>query len=325
MEMMQAKISFKRLGLGLLVFMLVTCVLQFAENIAIEAFRIKLPSAMQLPLSLAPMYLIAFPLFLGIVKTLPGAPGKASSLSVLKLLKYYIICTAIMLLGNGLSTLIAGLIGSALGRTPENALASLLVGSNLRIIFFFVVILAPVMEETIFRKILIDKSVRYGERNAVLLSALVFALFHMNLFQFFYAFGIGIVLAYIYVRTRKIRYSMLLHMLINFQGSVAPILLRKILTTEVLERIRTADLSVFTLPVICAYLYSSALLILLVVGVILLLVALIKHRKHPVLDTSGSVTDGKQIRSLTYGNAGMISFSLFCIAMMAFTLIMQMR
>ena len=36
----------------------------------------------------------------------------------------------------------------------------------------------------------------------------------------FYAFLLGLVFGYVYLRTGKLRYSIILHMLINFMGSV---------------------------------------------------------------------------------------------------------
>ena len=69
-----------------------------------------------------------------------------------------------------------------------------------------------------FRKQLIDHTRKYGEKTAILLSGLAFGLFHMNLFQFFYAFLLGVMFGYIYMRTSKLRYSTAMHMIINFNG-----------------------------------------------------------------------------------------------------------
>ena len=59
-----------------------------------------------------------------------------------------------------------------------------------------------------------------SEIAAILLSGFMFDLFHKNLQQFIYATVIGIIFAYIYIRTGRLRYSIILHMLINFMGSV---------------------------------------------------------------------------------------------------------
>ena len=79
----------------------------------------------------------------------------------------------------------------------------------------FLVILGPIFEEWMFRKQLIDHTRKYGEKTAILLSGLAFGLFHMNLFQFFYAFLLGVMFGYIYMRTSKLRYSTAMHMIIK--------------------------------------------------------------------------------------------------------------
>jgi 1,4-dihydroxy-2-naphthoate octaprenyltransferase len=42
----------------------------------------------------------------------------------------------------------------------------------------------------------------------------------MNVQQFFLCFGIGLIFAYVYTRTGRLRYSILLHGILNFFGSV---------------------------------------------------------------------------------------------------------
>ena len=75
---------------------------------------------------------------------------------------------------------------------------------------------APLFEETIFRKFLIDRLHPYGERLAVIFSALVFAMAHQNGMQFFLAFFLGIVFGIVYLRTGKLGYTIFLHFMINF-------------------------------------------------------------------------------------------------------------
>ncbi len=82
----------------------------------------------------------------------------------------------------------------------------------------FSVVLAPVMEELIFRKVLIDRTIVYGDKAAVVLSGLLFGVFHGNFHQFFYAFGLGCIFAYVYIRTGKLKYTISLHMAVNMLG-----------------------------------------------------------------------------------------------------------
>ena len=66
----------------------------------------------------------------------------------------------------------------------------------------------------------------------------MFALFHLNLFQFFYAFGLGLMFGYVYMRTSQLRYSIVMHMIINFNGSV---LAPWVLSQVDLEALATTD------------------------------------------------------------------------------------
>lgn len=77
------------------------------------------------------------------------------------------------------------------------------------------VICAPIFEELLFRKLLIDKVVVYGEGTAVLMSALLFGMAHQNSMQFFLAFGVGLVAATVYVKTGRVIYTILIHFSIN--------------------------------------------------------------------------------------------------------------
>ncbi|MCD7829400.1 MAG: CPBP family intramembrane metalloprotease [Clostridiales bacterium] len=77
------------------------------------------------------------------------------------------------------------------------------------------VLVAPVMEELIFRRILLRRLLGLGDVSAVVLSALAFALFHANLYQTAYAFVLGLVFGAVVLLTGSIRDTILLHMLIN--------------------------------------------------------------------------------------------------------------
>ncbi len=78
------------------------------------------------------------------------------------------------------------------------------------------VVLAPVMEETLFRG-LIQGSVyeRDGAAKSILLSALLFGVFHMIPQQVINAFLVGIILGYIYFRTGSLLTVIILHALNN--------------------------------------------------------------------------------------------------------------
>ena len=78
-----------------------------------------------------------------------------------------------------------------------------------------------------FPKLIIDRTVQYGQATAILLSGLMFALFHGNFNQFVYAFTLGVFWGFIYVKTGRLIYTVALHMTVNFLGSIPGLLLMK--------------------------------------------------------------------------------------------------
>jgi len=79
-----------------------------------------------------------------------------------------------------------------------------------------VCVIAPVIEEMLFRGIFLRSFlVNYSPNKAIYLSALLFALFHMNLFQIPTAFIIGCIFGWLYVRTRSLWPCILGHALYN--------------------------------------------------------------------------------------------------------------
>ena len=97
------------------------------------------------------------------------------------------------------------------------------------LILVVAVIIAPIMEELVFRKFLLDRIAGFGHWTAMTVSGVIFGIAHGNFYQFFYAFGLGMIFAYMYLHTGKISYTISFHILINFCGSILPIGLLEIL------------------------------------------------------------------------------------------------
>ena len=71
--------------------------------------------------------------------------------------------------------------------------------------FMKVVIIAPVVEELIFRGVIMHGLMRnYSRGTAIFFSGLLFALFHLNPWQFPATFILGLLLGWIMIRTRNI-------------------------------------------------------------------------------------------------------------------------
>lgn len=90
--------------------------------------------------------------------------------------------------------------------------AKVLFGGNIIIQILFVVILAPIVEELIFRGIAYRRIARYWNKNmAMLFSAIFFGIYHGNVVQGVYAFLLGMILAYLYDKFQTIKAPILAH------------------------------------------------------------------------------------------------------------------
>lgn len=77
-------------------------------------------------------------------------------------------------------------------------------------------IIGPIVEEILFRRILLLKlNDIYGKNKAIVYSSLIFGLFHTSIYSFIYAFILGLILSYIYINKKNIIINILAHMLSN--------------------------------------------------------------------------------------------------------------
>ena len=133
-----------------------------------------------------------------------------------------ILCIVYFLIyaGNLLGRVATTIISAIFGNNMSNVVSTLITASDVLPNFVVLVLLAPIAEELFFRKLLIGRLSQYGERVAVITSGLIFGLVHGNLTQFFYAFALGLALGYIYIKTGKLTYTILLHAAVNLMGSI---------------------------------------------------------------------------------------------------------
>ncbi|MGL6199873.1 MAG: lysostaphin resistance A-like protein [Lachnospiraceae bacterium] len=85
----------------------------------------------------------------------------------------------------------------------------------------YTVIIAPVIEEVIFRELLIKllKLLTFLRPWAVvLISAILFGICHADVIQKLYAFALGVILAIIAQKYGTINYGIVIHMIVNLAG-----------------------------------------------------------------------------------------------------------
>lgn len=216
------KKHFSSLGLMYFLGALIIIGVQVAVSMLVLAFA---PSLLDNPnlsllVSMLPTYAIAFPLTSLLIHQVPGVQMKKHNMKPTQLLGAFAISYALMYLSNLAGQFFTNIIGIIKGSPVDDAIADLVSELNPLTAFFVMVLLAPALEEWIFRKLLVDRTIRYGEGTAIFLSGLMFGLFHGNLNQFVYTFLVGAFWAFIYVKTGRLRYTIYLHMALNFMGSV---------------------------------------------------------------------------------------------------------
>ncbi len=130
--------------------------------------------------------------------------------------------------------------------------------------FLKVAIVAPIVEELIFRGIIMHGLMRnYPKFIAVFFSALLFALFHLNPWQFTPTLILGLLLGWVMVRTRNIFLSILIHALNNGLVLItinywADINSHAILLMEKTDLLKASGLTIL-LSLILIYLFSGKL------------------------------------------------------------------
>ena len=183
-----------------------------------------------------PLYLIAMPIAVMLM-------GKSTVIETRKFdmkpglfFKLLLMCLPMMWAGSVFGSILSMVLSNG---EATDRVADLAMQTNIWNVVFLVIV-GPIFEEWLFRKQLIDHTRKYGEKTAILLSGLAFGLFHMDLFQFFYAFLLGLMFGYVYTRTSKLRYSTAMHMIINFNGGVlAPWVLTRV-DLDQLEKVSEA-------------------------------------------------------------------------------------
>lgn len=233
-----------------------------------------------------PMYMIAFPILYF------ALGGKKDRVKIMqhkmgfgKWLIAALMCAGICAIGMVIGTILDTVISLLTQNSSSDAitLQNLMLNSNPIYRILTVGILAPVVEEMVFRKFIIERTVKYGEWMAILTSGLMFGLFHGNFSQCFFAAGLGMLFAYIYIRTGRIRYTIFLHMAVNLTTSIGSVgILQWAGYDELLSLEASGNFEAIMgdmLPkLIVLYAWLGLLACLAIAGIVLLIVAFAKKK-----------------------------------------------
>lgn len=322
----KARKVFSRIGLALCTILIVTSLLQIVWFLLPEYllghdhWLVSSSWGMWLG-TFVPQYLVAIPLALLVMRKLPAEKPQDLKLSGGDLLMLLPISFCVMYGGNIIGNMLSMILS---GGNAQNAVMDYVMDNN-PVKLVFLVILAPLLEEYVCRKQIIDRTKAYGEKIAVFLSAFSFGLLHQNLFQFFYAFGLGLIFGYIYIRTGRLRYSVLLHSIINFFGGVVAPWVISLIDLESLSAIdpyaAPAEMMAIlgqNLPGLVVYmLYILFMLAMALAGLVLLI---LKCSKIQWTETENTLPKGKAVKTV-YCNFGMVLYILLCGTTMVLSLL----
>lgn len=314
----QAKKHFSKLGLMYFLGTLLVFGLQIAASAIVGVIKPELLSSTSyaLLITMIPMYAISMPLMAYLICRIPAGQIEQKKMSFGQWLIAFLMCYGAMYVSNLIGVFLTQTIGLIKGSPVTNSILEIATSSNLWVNFLIMVICAPIAEELLFRKLLMDRTIKYGEAVSVLFSGLMFGLFHGNLNQFVYAFTLGVCFGFIYVKTGNIRYSIYLHMVINFMGSILGILVLNFVGEDFINALNDPAL---LMPYITEHmgtvmfylLYAFLLIAIAITGIVLLIV---NAKKIHFLSGEATIPKGKRF-STAILNPGMGLYFLFWIIM----------
>lgn len=319
-----ARRAYNRVGLGMLVFLLLPLAVSLVvQLVAMLFFPEYYESSLFLWFNqIFSMYLVTAPICLLVIGVPPAnmPVREKRTMPFSHLFVIFCIMEMVAVAGSWLSQLLMSLVSLLSGREHVSPLDEILSGAPLWVIFLVVVVIGPIVEELVCRAAIMRRLLPYGEKSAILVSAICFGVMHENFYQLFYAVGVGILLGYVYARTGRLLYVCGLHILFNFLGSFIPMLVMQFIDVSMLETLTEAELLPWImenlLPFLGLLLYDLVLYGLALAGLILLIVFCKRARFEPTLLP---LRKGKHVAACL-GNPGAILFLIAGVAMLVLSI-----
>ncbi len=208
-------------------------------------------------------------------------PFKKNSFS--KILTAVVICMGFTYIAQIIASILQTVTTLSPPDIPHNSATINIIAE-----IFSVAIVPGIVEEIVFRGIILGMFRKFGDRFAIFISALLFGTLHMNLVQFVFAFILGLVFGYVVVKLNSLLPSMIAHTLNNL-------------------------LSTFlSLHLLSATGYSLIMLIATLASIILIIVLSIKDKNSLKVpkDSTYPMTFGKKLYITCFSPAMIIFFIL---------------
>lgn len=327
-ESIQVKKVFSRLGWCYLAGTVVVYGLQLLLGWFLGSYKAEWLENTNLVLILSEVtvYGCGMPFILLLVSGMRKTVPERHHMKCWEFLAGFVICYALVYVSNLVGTICTYVIGTVKGSPVESGLVEYVTNGNMLLNFVLMVVIAPVVEEFVFRKVIVDRTLAYGQWAAVVVSGLMFGLFHGNLNQFAYAVVLGMFFAFLYIKTGNLKVTIGMHAIVNFMGGIlSGLLMKGIHYDEFMEKNLSGDIeSMMSLmmehigPWIGFALYAVVLFVMVIAGIVLLIVF---HRKFRLDHIDTEIPRGERFR-LVFWNPGMVAFCAAWIVMIILQLFM---
>lgn len=320
-EMKAARKHFSRLGLMFFLATIFIYALELVIDIVLSMLKPEwmMDYNVNLILGTVCTYFIGMPVLAGLLRLVPASSVERRSFNAGHFALATMIAYTILIASNIIGLIITFIVGLLKGSLVDNALIEMASSVNFPLLLFATVVCAPVIEEYMFRKMIVDRTIRYGQGVAVFVSGLMFGLFHGNLNQFAYAVTLGMFLAYLYSRTGQLKLTIGIHLIVNLLGSIGSwIVTNGIDLTELQDAAQSSDYNAMMsfygqnfFAFAFLILYEFCVFGLAIAGLVLFIIALVKRRFF-LLPGEVSIPKGKRFTTVIV-NVGMLLFCIFWI------------
>lgn len=260
------------------------------------------------------MYGIALPALYLLLRRVPRSKIEKRGLSLGEMVTLFLISEAVMTAGALISNYLTGIFSFLLGHDVVDRTSELVLDSPAWIVILVAVVIGPIAEELIFRHGLIPALKPYGDKYAIIVSAVAFGIFHGNFNQMIYATALGLIFGYVYVRTGSVWYGAALHVLLNLFGTVPTLL-----ATDSLDRLTEimagggADVDALTYMLDSIKVMDVALLQYgLTLGGIIAIVQVVKNKKIAIPSNTEIPVERSRLVKATLLNVGALLFLALC-------------
>ncbi len=302
---------FSKIGLNYLILGIIALIAQIIVVNVINVTNSSLLSDFNVLTILSAIcnYVLPFPIFYYLMRKLEKQNLEKQSLSLKTFLLYLSMTFTLMWIGNIVGLAITSAIGGIFQTEITNPVQRLINSSDIWLNLALVSIIGPIFEEIFFRKFLIDRTIKYGARVSIILSAVIFGFFHGNISQLFYAFLLGGFFAYIYIKTGKIIYTIALHIIVNLMGSVVSVFVVESANAIISNTYGAMDLAIVIV-------YVLIILTALLIGII----GLLRYKKGKFNGAKTQIALKNPLKTILL-NPGVILLILFFTAQIIYTLL----